>query len=94
MQQGLEPMIYHTRDKHTNPILVFLTQPGLEPMIYQTRDKHTNTILLSFWPNQGLNPWSTTHETSTLTQFYSLSLMQPGLEPMIYHTRDKHTNQF
>jgi hypothetical protein len=24
-------MIYHT-----NPILVFLTQPGLEPMIYHT----------------------------------------------------------
>ena len=45
MQQWLEPMIYHTRDKHTNPILVFLTQPGLEPMIYQTRDKHTNPIL-------------------------------------------------
>ena len=38
-------MIYHTPDKHTNPILVFLTQPGLEPMIYHTRGKQTNPIL-------------------------------------------------
>jgi hypothetical protein len=28
-------MIYHT-----NPILVFLTQPGLEPMIYHTAWTH------------------------------------------------------
>ena len=40
MQSGLEPMIYHTREKHTNPILVFLTQPGLEHMIYHTAWTH------------------------------------------------------
>jgi hypothetical protein len=50
MQPGLEPMIYHTRHKHTNPILVFLPQPGFEPMIY-----HTNPILV-FLTQPGLEP--------------------------------------
>ena len=37
-------------------------------MIYYTQGKHTNHYSTDVvWPDQGLNPWSTTLKASTLT---------------------------
>ena len=75
----------------TNFIIFSLMQPGLEPMIYHTRGKHTNPIWVFLWPDRGLNPWSTTtHETSTLTQFYGLSDPTRAWTHDLPHTRQAH----